>query len=118
MKTFLSFFLSITSCETNSSKDPLLVYIGAASKPPTEDIVELFEKETSMDGDVIFGGSWYVLSQMELSGKGDIYFPGSSDYMEIAKRKNLVFPETEHKVVYLVNAINVQKGNLKEINSH
>jgi molybdate transport system substrate-binding protein len=52
---------------------------------------------------------------MTLARKGDLYFPGSSDYMEIAKQKNLVFPETEKYVVYLVPAINVQKGNPKGI---
>ncbi|MBW6483658.1 MAG: molybdate ABC transporter substrate-binding protein [Vicingaceae bacterium] len=95
----------------------LLIYVGAASKPPTEEIVEQFQQETGVKVDVIFGGSGYVLSQMKLSGKGDIYFPGSSDYMEIAKRENLVYPETEQQVVYLVNAINVQKGNPKNIQS-
>ncbi|MFN7015488.1 MAG: substrate-binding domain-containing protein, partial [Bacteroidia bacterium] len=41
----------------------------------------------------------------------------SSDYMEIAKREKLVYPETEQQVVYLVNAINVQEGNPKNIKS-
>lgn len=93
----------------------LLIYVGAASKPPTEEIVEQFQKETGIKVEAIYGGSGYIMSQMKLSGKGDIYFPGSSDYMETAKRKNLVFPETEKKVVYLVPAINVQKGNPKNI---
>ena len=52
---------------------------------------------------------------MKLTKKGDIYFPGSSDFMELAKRDGIVFPETESKVVYLVPAINVQKGNPKDI---
>ena len=91
------------------------MYVGAASKPPMEKIVGQFQRETGIKVVVIFGGSGYVMSQMKLSGKGDIYFPGSSDYMEIAKREKLVFPETEEKVVYLVNAINVQNGNPKNI---
>jgi molybdate transport system substrate-binding protein len=37
--------------------------------------------------------------------------------MEIAKKKGLVFPETEKYAVYLVPAINVQKGNAKRIKS-
>lgn len=95
----------------------LLIFVGAASKPPTEEIVEQFQQETGVTVETIFGGSGYVMSQMKLSGKGDIYFPGSSDYMEIAKRENLVYPETEKQVVYLVNAINVQNGNPKNIKS-
>lgn len=93
----------------------LLVFAGAASQPPMELATKAFEKKTGVKVDTVFGGSGYVLSQMKLSKKGDLYFPGSSDFMEIAKRDGVVYPETERKVVYLVNAINVQKGNPKNI---
>lgn len=98
-----------------SAAESLMVFAGAASKPPTEEAAKAFEKKTGLKVDVVFGGSGYVLSQMMLSKQGDIYFPGSSDYMEIAKKKGVVFPETEKYVVYLVPAINVQKGNPKNI---
>lgn len=101
----------------NTEQKSLLVYAGAASKPPTEEAAKLFEQKTGVKVDLVFGGSGTVLSQMELNKKGDLYFPGSSDYMEIAKEKELVYPETESKIVYLVNAINVQKGNPKNIHS-
>lgn len=91
--------------------EPLLVYAGAASKPPTEEAAALYEKQTGVKVDVVFGGSGYVLSQMKLARQGDLYFPGSSDYMEKAKRDGDVFPETEKVLVYLVPAINVYKGN-------
>lgn len=93
----------------------LMVFAGAASKPPAEKAAKAFEKKTGVKVDVVFGGSGYVMSQMILGKTGDIYFPGSSDYMELAKKKGVVFPETERIVVYLVNAINVQKGNPKNI---
>jgi len=66
---------------------------------------------------VTFGGSGFVLSQMKLSRMGDVYFPGSSDFMEKAKREKLVFPETERIIAYLIPAINVQKGNPRNIRS-
>jgi molybdate transport system substrate-binding protein len=97
--------------------EELLIFAGAASKPPAEEACRLFEKKTGVKVNVSFGGSGFVLSQMTLAKKGDIYFPGSSDYMEVAKEKNLVYPETERKVVYVVPAINVQKGNPKGIRS-
>lgn len=122
---FLFLFLAFAACQnqppnnekaTNQAgESSLLIYVGAASKPPTEEIVQQFQDETGIKVEAIYGGSGYVLSQMKLAGKGDIYFPGSSDYMEVAKREQLVFPETEQQVVYLVNAINVQKGNPKNI---
>ncbi|MBC7196284.1 MAG: extracellular solute-binding protein, partial [Deferribacterales bacterium] len=98
-----------------SAEERLLIFAGAASKPPTEEVAKLFSEKYGVKVETVFGGSGYVLSQMILGKMGDLYFPGSSDFMEIAKRKGVVFPETEKYVVYLVNAINVQKGNPKNI---
>jgi len=101
----------------SSHGEELLIFAGAASKPPTEEAAKAFEKKTGVKVNITFGGSGFVLSQMALAKKGDIYFPGSSDYMEIAKKRGNVFPESEKYVVYLVPAINVQKGNPKGIKS-
>jgi molybdate transport system substrate-binding protein len=100
---------------SRASGEELLVFAGAASKPATEEVAKIYEKKTGTKININFGGSGFVLSQMELAKQGDIYFPGSSDFMEIAKQKNLVFPETERNVVYVVPALNVQKGNPKGI---
>lgn len=108
---FILFCQSLVFAEGKS----LLVFVGSASQPPTMEVAKAFEKKTGVKVELIFGGSGYVLSQMILSKRGDIYFPGSSDFMEIAKRKGVVIPETEKYVVYLVNAINVQRGNPKNI---
>jgi len=95
--------------------DSLLVYAGSASQPAAEEVAKLFEEEYGVHVDLIFGGSGYVLSQMMISKQGDVYFPGSSDYMELAKNRGVVFPETERRIVYLVPAIVVQRGNPKQI---
>jgi molybdate transport system substrate-binding protein len=91
--------------------DRLLIFAGAATVPPTTEAAKGFERKTGVKVDVVFGGSGYVLSQMKLSKQGDLYFPGSSDYMQLAKREGYVLPETEKVIVYVVPAINVQKGN-------
>jgi molybdate transport system substrate-binding protein len=65
--------------------------------------------------DLVIGGSGYVLSQMRLAKQGDIYFPGSSDYMEKAKKEGDVFADSEKVIVYLVPSINVVKGNPRGI---
>jgi molybdate transport system substrate-binding protein len=80
-----------------AAQEKLLVFAGAASKPPTEEAAALYEKKTGVKVEVVFGGSGYVLSQMKLSRQGDVYFPGSSDYMELAKREGSVFSETERR---------------------
>lgn len=95
----------------------LLIFAGAASKPPTEEIVALFEARTGAKVDVNFGGSGTMLAEMQIAEHGDIYFPGSSDWMEVAKERALVDPGSERRIVYLVSAINVQAGNPKEIHS-
>jgi molybdate transport system substrate-binding protein len=95
----------------------LELFVGSATKPATEEAVQLFEEKYGVSVDLHFGGSGAVLSQMKLTERGDLYFPGSSDFMEEAKRQGLVLPETEQRVVYLVPAINVQKGNPKNIRS-
>lgn len=112
-----SLYLSLFGFLGLSFGQELFVFAGAASKPPTEEAAKVFENKTGVKVNITFGGSGFVLSQMTLAKKGDIYFPGSSDFMEVAKRKGLVFPESEKHVVYLVPAINVQKGNPKRINS-
>jgi len=95
----------------------LLVFAGAASKPPTEELAAMFEQQTGASVDVNFGGSGTMLSEMEIAEHGDVYFPGSSDWMDVAIEKSIVDPETEERVVYLVSSINVQAGNPKNINT-
>ncbi len=84
---------------------------------PQKKVVKIFQEKTGVPADVIFGGSGFILSQMKLAKKGDLYFPGSSDFMELSKKEGLVFPETEKVIVYLIPAINVQNGNPKRIHS-
>jgi molybdate transport system substrate-binding protein len=111
------FLMFVAIPNTQSSSEGILIFAGSASKPPTEEAVRVFQEKTGIHVDVIFGGSGFVLSQMKLGKKGDLYFPGSSDFMEKAKKEGLVFPESEKLVVYLVPSINVQKGNPKGIHS-
>ncbi len=101
----------------NAASDTLLIFAGAASKPPTEEVARAFGQRTGVRVLITFGGSGFVLSQMKLARMGDVYFPGSSDFMEKAKREKLVFPETEEIIAYLIPAINVQKGNPRNIRS-
>jgi len=93
----------------------LVLFVGSASQPPTELAAQRFEELTGAKVEAHFGGSGEMLAQMKLAERGDIYFPGSSDYIEIAKRQGLIDPQTETIVAYLVPAINVPKDNPKGI---
>jgi len=112
----ISVFLTLLFLkDAQSSSGKMLIFAGAASKPATEEAVRIFQERFGRRVDVNFGGSGFVLSQMKLGKRGDLYFPGSSDFMEMAKRERLVFSESEKILVYLIPAINVQKKNPKRI---
>jgi molybdate transport system substrate-binding protein len=108
------------SCSEGNNKPQgqieLTVFVGSASKPATEEIVRLYEEQTGVRVNASYGGSGYVLSQMALSKMGDVFFPGSPDFMEKASRQSMVYPESISVPVYLVSSINVQLGNPKRIN--
>ncbi len=110
----LIMMLSFGTCMSRpgtAAAETFLVYAGAASKPPTEEVAKLYEQKTGVKVDPVFGGSGYRLSQMKLAKQGNICFPGSSDYIEKAKREGAVYAESEKVIVYLVPSINVVKGN-------
>jgi len=111
------FFAFFFTQNLHGSPKRLLIFAGAASKPATEEVIKRLGEKTGIPVDVVFGGSGFVLSQMKLAKKGDLYFPGSSDFMEKAKKEGLVSPDSEKIIVYLIPAINVQKGNPKRIHS-
>ncbi|GIK18434.1 MAG: hypothetical protein AMXMBFR77_22560 [Phycisphaerales bacterium] len=93
----------------------LVVFVGSASQPPTELAVQRFQQLTGARVEAHFGGSGEMLARMKLADQGDVYFPGSSDYIELAKREGLVDPASETIVAYLVPAINVPRDNPKGI---
>ena len=99
----------------NKEIQEITAFCGSASKPALEECAGIFEKNTGIKVNLIMGGSGTVLSQMKLSKKGDIYIPGSPDYMDLAKKDGLVYTETEKYLAYLVPSIIVQKGNPKNI---
>jgi molybdate transport system substrate-binding protein len=77
-----------------------------------EKVKEAFERANpNIKVDMTFGGSGTVLNQMTLEQTGDIYMPGSDDYMERAEAKQAVISETRTVVAYLIPAICVRKGN-------
>ena len=93
----------------------IAAFCGSASKPAMEEAAAAFEEKTGIRVDLHFSGSGTMLSQMKMSRRGDLYIPGSPDYMARAEREGIVDPETVKIIAYLVIAIDVQHGNSKEI---
>ncbi|MCS7265252.1 MAG: molybdate ABC transporter substrate-binding protein [Armatimonadetes bacterium] len=93
------------------------VFAGAANTPPLTEAAKLYEKRYGVKVRLTFGGSGVVLSQMKLARKGDVYVPGSDDYMELAVKEGLVDPNSIQIICWLVPVINVPKDNPKSIKS-
>ncbi|MGF7057725.1 molybdate ABC transporter substrate-binding protein [Brassicibacter mesophilus] len=96
------------STDTSEIKT-LLVYCGAGLKKPMTEIAGIFEKEYNVKIDYTFAGSAQLLSQAELSKKGDIFIVGSMDSYNVALEKELVFKGKP--VAYHIPVIGVPKGN-------
>lgn len=105
----------ITSQKEEKGSKVLKAFFGAAAEKPWNEVIREFEKITGIKVEATFGGSGTLLSAIEITKVGDIYAPGSPDYMEKAIKKGIVIPESIRIVAYLIPAIIVPKGNPKNI---
>ncbi len=95
--------------------DSLFVYSGAGLKGPMTEIGYQYENETGTAIEYTFAGSGTLISQMEMTKKGDAFIPGGTPDYAIAMNKSLV--EEPQYVAYHVPVIAVQKGNPHNITS-
>lgn len=103
------------ACSRETSEKSLLIMCGSANRPPMKEIADLYEQETGIKVYLLYGSGGTLLSQIELTRKGDIYLPGSPDYIIKARNKNLIFPDSTRQVCYLIPTIITPKGNPKGI---
>lgn len=93
----------------------LTIFAGSASKPGLDELCQLYEKRTGIKVEVTYGGSGSVLTQLVKEQYGDLYIPGSDDFMDRAEKQDAVLTDTRTILVYLVPAICVPKGNPKGV---
>jgi molybdate transport system substrate-binding protein len=115
--TSLTTSVTATPLSSPLSGKEISVFAGSASKPALDEAAAVFEKQTGVKVFLTYGGSGTVLSQMELSKTGDLYIPGSPDYLVKSEVKKITDPATTRIVAYLIPAINVQPGNPQNIQS-
>ena len=87
----------------------LMVYCGAGMRKPMNEIGTLFERIYGVAVNYNYAGSNTLLSQIELMQQGDVYMPGATMYIEIAKDKGFV--DYEQNVSYHIPVIVVPEGN-------
>jgi molybdate transport system substrate-binding protein len=96
-----------------SSPESILVFAGAGLKAPLDEIGPLFTQKTGIAVQYNYGGAGTLVSQMNLTRKGDVFMPGSTVEFQTAQDQGLV--TTNQLVAYHVPVIAVQKGNPKKI---
>jgi len=107
---------TVTGDNTAAGDDAtLLVYSGAGLKKPMIEIGEVFADKYGIDVEYTFAGSGTLITQMELSRKGDAFVPGGTPDYRIAREKGLV--GEPGYAAYHVPVIAVAKGNPKNITS-
>ncbi|MBU1077926.1 MAG: molybdate ABC transporter substrate-binding protein [Spirochaetes bacterium] len=108
--------MPLNTCQKKQDNS-LLIMCGTANKLPVQEIARIYEKEKGIKVHLSFGGSGSLLSQIELTKKGDIYLPGSPDYILKGIKKNLILKGTEKIVSYLILGIVVPVSNPANIRS-
>jgi len=92
-----------------------MVFAGSATQRATERLCAEFAKRENCVVRDTYGGSGEVLQQFLIEQVGDVYIPGSDDFMDKAKQKDAILSDTLKTLVYLMPAITVEKGNPKGI---
>jgi molybdate transport system substrate-binding protein len=103
------------SLDEQASEEALLVYCGAGMRRPMDEIGTLFEEEYGVPVQYNYAGSNTLLTQMELTGEGDVYMPGATYYFEVAAEKGFV--DNFSKVAYHVPVIITPLDNPANIDS-
>ena len=114
LNMIIAVLLMIATSAFSAQTRPVIIFAGSASQPPLEEAAKAFEIQFGVPITLHFGGSGAMLSQIRLTGMGDLYIPGSPDYMEKAIELDLTEGEGT-KLAYLIPAILVPKGNPKQI---
>ena len=126
---FLACTLVIAGCTTSNTGIPpadftpvttppavqnsILVFAGAGLKAPLDEIGPAFTNKSGIPVQFNYGGGGTLVSQMNLTRKGDVFMPGSTAEWNTAKDQGLV--NERSLVAYHVPVIVVKKGNPKNI---
>jgi len=106
---------AVTGTAAASQGTSILVYAGAGLKAPLAELGPMFTKKTGIDVQYTWGGAGTLVSQMNLTRKGDVFMPGSTVEFATAKSQGLV--NDSKYVAYHIPVIVVQNGNPKNITS-
>jgi molybdenum ABC transporter molybdate-binding protein len=96
-----------------TDKRPLFVYCAAGIRPPVEAAAREYEELYGVRIQLTYGGSDTLLSNLEVSGRGDLYIPADEDYMDRAREKGLV--DESIPLARMTGVLAVRPGNPKKL---
>ncbi len=107
------FFLLSRSQPKHTEADSLTVYCAAGLKQPVEEIAAAYEKEFGVAINLQYGGTGTLLTDLRVSGKGDLFIAADASAIENARRLDLV--REDLPIVRQHPVIAVKAGNPKNI---
>lgn len=112
---FMSFSLIGCGNEPTEKTKELLFYCGITMAHPMGEIARQFEQQHQVKITISQGGSEDLYQSLKVSGKGDLYLPGSTSYRERHLKDGLL-GEIAH-IGYNQAAMMVRKGNPKGVSA-
>lgn len=73
-----------------SAPQPLLIYCAANLRVPLEQIIHDYEAETGVRVNAQYAGSQTMLTNAEISQKGDLFLPADDSYIQLARDKGMI----------------------------
>jgi molybdenum ABC transporter molybdate-binding protein len=95
--------------------EPLLVYCAAGLKTPVEAIARDYEAAYGVPVQLQYGPSQTLLSNLELTRRGDIYLPADDSYLELARGKQLTAEAIP--IAQMTPVLAVRRGNPKGLHA-
>ena len=110
----IAIYLTIQGCGKTEDKT-LKLFCGGGIRPPINEIIEVFKRETGIEVKPNYAGSGVLLTQIQLTQEGDLYMPGDEVFLSRAKEKGYISEKRD--VAYFIPVLIVQKGNPKGVSS-
>lgn len=120
MKIRISILIFIVLCslvpfQYSSADSYIEVFCGSAVRPAIEEIAARFKEDTGIAVNLHIGSSGVMLSELKLARRGDIYIPGSNDFLLKAERDGIVENGKFKVVTYLIPSIVVPTLNPQKV---
>jgi len=93
--------------------EPLLLYCAANLRVPIEEIAKNYQQETGVGVSAQYAGSQTMLTNAEVSKRGDLFLPADESYIELARQKGMI--AQTYPLASMRPVLAVKQGNPKNI---